>query len=156
VAVLPANHALAKLATVPVERLANERFLVFERHIGPLMFDNVVSVCMRHGFSPKIFPTRAMNTVVSLVAGGMGVALVPMSVKVMHREGVVYLPLRGEPTFIESGVMWRKEDDSRALASLLGYLPRDRQTLEEPLATGPGMASGQVEQENLCFSSIVQ
>jgi DNA-binding transcriptional LysR family regulator len=123
VAVLPAKHALAELTTVPVEQLANEQFLVFERYIGPLMFDSVVSVCMRHGFSPKLFPARAMNTVVSLVAGGMGVALVPMSVKVMHREGVVYRPLRGEPTLIESGVMWRAEDDSPALVSLLGYLP---------------------------------
>jgi DNA-binding transcriptional LysR family regulator len=156
VAVLPANHALAKLPKVPVERLANERFLVFERHIGPMMFDNVVSVCMRHGFSPKIFPTRAMNTVVSLVAGGMGVALVPMSIKVMHREGVVYLPLRGEPTLIESGVMWRTEDDSPALASLLAYLPRNRQIPEEPLATNAATASGQVKEKNLRLPRIVQ
>ena len=123
---LPEGHALAKLARIPLERLASEQFLTFERHFGPLMFDLVVSTCMRHGFSPRIFAARQMNTIVSLVSGGIGVALVPASVKVLQRDGVVYRPLRGEQTRVEAGVAWRREDDSPALQAFRGYLPELR------------------------------
>jgi DNA-binding transcriptional LysR family regulator len=121
---LPAQHRLAHLARVPLERLADEQFLTFERHFGPMMFDTVVSTCMRHGFSPRIFPARQMHTIVSLVSGGIGVALVPACVEVLHREGVVYRPLRGDRTPVETGVAWRTEDDAPAMRAFIGYLPK--------------------------------
>ncbi len=121
---LPEHHPLAHLARVPLERLADEQFLTFERHFGPMMFDTVVSTCMRHGFSPRIFPARQMHTIVSLVSGGIGVALVPECVKVLHREGVVYRPLRGDRTPVETGVAWRTEDDAPAVHAFIRYLPK--------------------------------
>ena len=54
-----------------------------------MMFDAIVATCMRHGFSPKLFPVRQMHTIVSLVSGGIGVALVPSNVRALHRQGVV-------------------------------------------------------------------
>lgn len=126
IVVLPERHPLAGLARIPLERLAEEQFLTFERHFGPMMFDMVVSTCMRHGFSPRIFPARQMHTIVSLVSGGIGVALVPACVEVMHREGVVYRPLRGDRTLVETGVAWRTEDDSPAVLEMIRYLPKLR------------------------------
>ncbi len=123
---LPERHPLARMARVPLERLAGEQFLTFERHFGPMMFDTVVSTCMRHGFSPRIFPARQMHTIVSLVSGGIGVALVPACVEVLHREGVVYRPLRGDRTLVETGVAWRSEDDSPAVREFVRYLPKVR------------------------------
>ncbi len=123
---LPEKHPMACMARVPLERLAGEQFLTFERHFGPMMFDTVVSICMRHGFSPKIFPARQMHTIVSLVSGGIGVALVPACVQVLHREGVVYRPLRGERTSVETGVAWRTEDDSSLVREFIRYLPSMR------------------------------
>ncbi|MFC5523247.1 LysR family transcriptional regulator [Polaromonas jejuensis] len=123
---LPEGHPLAGLARVPLERLADERFLLFERHNGPMMFDTVVAACMRHGFSPKLFHARQQHTIVSLVSGGMGVALVPSCVQVMRREGVVYRPLRGEKTQVETGVAWRADDDAFIVKEFLRYLPRLR------------------------------
>jgi DNA-binding transcriptional LysR family regulator len=123
---LPEHHALARLARVPLERLAKEQFMAFERHFGPMMFDIVVSTCMRHGFSPRIFPARQMNTIISLVSGGIGVSLVPASVQVLHREGVAFRPLRGEQTLVETGAAWRSDDDSPALLEFLRYLPKLR------------------------------
>jgi DNA-binding transcriptional LysR family regulator len=121
---LPEHHPLAHLVRVPLERLADEQFLTFERHFGPMMFDTVVSICMRHGFSPRIFSARQMHTIVSLVSGGVGVALVPACVEVLHREGVVYRPLRGERTAVETGVAWRSDDDAPALRAFISYLPK--------------------------------
>ena len=56
VVALPESHPLAAGSRVAIEKLSEERFLGFERHQGPLMFDAIVATCMRHGFSPKLFP----------------------------------------------------------------------------------------------------
>lgn len=125
---LPEQHPMARLARVPLEKLANERFLAFERHFGPMMFDTVVSACMRHGFSPRIFPARQMHTIVSLVAGGIGVALVPHSVQVFQRTGVVFRPLRGDRITVESGVAWRSGDDAPLVTAFMDTVPRLRPT----------------------------
>lgn len=124
VVALPETHALAGSSSVSLDKLAHERFLGFERHNGPLMFDAIVATCMRHGFSPQIFPARQMHTIVSLVSGGIGVALVPASVKALHREGVVYRSMRGEKTLVETVAVWRKSDDSPLVRALLGLLPK--------------------------------
>jgi len=123
---LPENHPQAKSPQVALEKLAHERFLGFERHYGPMIFDAMVATCMRHGFSPQLFPARQMHTIVSLVAGGIGVALVPASVKAMPRDGVVYRPIRGERTLVETGAAWRESDDSSIVAAFLRCLPAPR------------------------------
>jgi DNA-binding transcriptional LysR family regulator len=124
VAALPEAHPLAARREVPLELLADERFLCFERHFGPTMFDAVVGACMRHGFSPRIFPARQMPTIVSLVAGGLGVALVPACVEVLQRRGVAYRPLRGPRATVETGVAWRADDDAPTVRAFLELLPR--------------------------------
>jgi DNA-binding transcriptional LysR family regulator len=124
VVALPEKHPQAKATQVPLEKLAHERFLGFERHYGPMIFDAMVATCMRHGFSPDLFPARQMHTIVSLVAGGIGVALVPASVKALHREGVVYRPIRGERTLVETGAAWRRADESTLVHAFVDYLPR--------------------------------
>lgn len=130
VVALPESHPLASSSRVALEKLSQERFLGFERHQGPLMFDAIVATCMRHGFSPKMFPARQMHTIVSLVSGGIGVALVPGSVKALHREGVVYRDMKGERTIVETIAVWRRSDNSPLVKALLTYLPKLRQRVE--------------------------
>ncbi|MEJ8848574.1 LysR family transcriptional regulator [Variovorax rhizosphaerae] len=127
VVALPASHPMAGDSRIALEKLSNERFLGFERHLGPMMFDAIVATCMRHGFSPKLFPARQMHTIVSLVSGGIGVALVPGSVQALHREGVVYRGMKGEKTFVETVVVWRKSDDSPLVRAFASYLPKIKQ-----------------------------
>lgn len=126
VVALPQGHALARLARVPLERLAEERFLLFEPHVGPLMYDTIMAACLRSGFSPRIFHAHQQHTIVSLVSGGVGVALLPSCVQVMQREGVVYRPLRGEQRYVETGVAWRASDDSPFVRAFLDHLPARR------------------------------
>ena len=127
VVAMPDSHPLAGSSRIALEKLSQERFLGFERHQGPVMFDAIVAVCMRHGFSPKLFPARQMHTIVSLVSGGIGVALVPASVQVLQREGVVYRNMKGEKTLVETVAIWRRSDDSPLVKALLTYVPKVNQ-----------------------------
>ncbi|TVO66890.1 LysR family transcriptional regulator [Denitromonas ohlonensis] len=133
---LPEDHPAARLARVPLEMLASDKFLVFERQAGPLMFDSMVALCMRHGFSPKIFTARLMPTIISLVSAGIGVALLPICFQSLRREGVVYRPLAGESSLVESGAAWRTDDTSLVVGAFLRYLPEGL----KPLASDTGDA----------------
>lgn len=141
VVALPESHPMAGNSRVALEKLSQERFLGFERHQGPLMFDAIVATCMRHGFSPNLFPARQMHTIVSLVSGGIGVALVPGSVQALHREGVIYRPMKGERTVVETVAVWRRSDDSPLVKAMLSRLPKINQRGDRV-----GGASGAVRQ----------
>ena len=63
-----------------------------------------------------------MQTTVSLVAGGIGVTLVPASLQNLQRAGVVYKNVEGLSPEIELGVVWRRGDPSAVLRAFLGVL----------------------------------
>jgi DNA-binding transcriptional LysR family regulator len=123
VVALPEDHPAAAQAAVALGKLAQEQFLGFERHNGPMMFDAIVATCMKHGFSPQIFTARQMHTIVSMVSGGLGVALVPASMKALQREGVVYRPLRGDKPLVATEAVWRKADQSPVMQAFRLMLP---------------------------------
>ena len=123
VAVLPAEHRLADRDAIILEDLADEPFLGFERKLGTALYDAVVGACTRHGFSPRFFHARQMHTIVSLVSGGIGVALVPRCVQTLHREGVVFKPVANDDARVETVVVWRRDDRSEVLAAFLRLLP---------------------------------
>ncbi|HZG56167.1 LysR family transcriptional regulator [Paenibacillus sp.] len=77
---VPATHALAGAEEpVPVASLAEEAFVVLKKGQG---FRQIAQdICAEAGFSPRIvFESSNIETVMSLVAAGMGVAFVPSMV----------------------------------------------------------------------------
>ena len=91
---IPKDHRLAEKTSVSLRLLAGEGFIMFPRSHGSGFHDLIVSLCHQAGFSPKVVQEAAqMHTILSLVAAGIGVALVPESVQPLLREGVRYKPL---------------------------------------------------------------
>lgn len=91
---LPEGHRLSRNGKVPLSKLADEPFVIFPRSHGPGFYDQIVACCHQAGFSPKVVQEASqMQTILSLVAAGIGVALIPESVQSLQREGVVYRPL---------------------------------------------------------------
>jgi DNA-binding transcriptional LysR family regulator len=98
---------------VQLRRLAREPFILFPREVAPELHDAIIALCRAAGFSPRIGQEAIqMQTIVSLVAGGMGVALVPASLEHLGRDGVVYRPLAERGPRVEVGLAWRAADDS--------------------------------------------
>ena len=63
-----------------------------------------------------------MQTTVSLVAGGIGVTLVPASLQNLQRAGVVYKGVEGLSPEIELGVVWRHGNPSAVLRTFLSVV----------------------------------
>jgi DNA-binding transcriptional LysR family regulator len=127
IAALPAGsgHARTKGPIRPAS-LAGEPFILFPRKVGASLYDAIVDACRRAGFAPRIEQEAIqMQTIVSLVAAGMGVALVPASLEHLRRTGVVYRPLADARTHVEIGIAWRAGDASPAVRALVA-LARER------------------------------
>ncbi|HTH40635.1 MAG TPA: LysR substrate-binding domain-containing protein, partial [Rhodocyclaceae bacterium] len=79
-AVLPAGHRLAKHRKVNVGDLADEPFITFPAATAPALHEMVIGCCREHGFEPRIrLETHLQQTIVNLIAEGLGVSLVPQS-----------------------------------------------------------------------------
>jgi len=63
-----------------------------------------------------------MPTIVSLVAAGMGVSLVPASLRQMRRAGVVYRPLDEASPLMEVGLAWRSREMEPAVAAFIDHV----------------------------------
>ncbi len=114
----PQAHPQAKLATpVALARFSNEAFISFPRHAAPGLHDAVTGACSEAGFSQRVVQEAIqMQTIISLVSAGMGVALVPESLMSLRRPGVVYRKLRGgKRAALEIGLVWRRDNAAAVL-----------------------------------------
>ncbi len=119
---LPEGHSLADEESVELGALAGEPFILPARYaMMPGLYGQVIEACQKAGFSPEAVQKDVwlMQTIVGLVAGGMGVALVPASLRNLRRRGVVYKFVGGLSPTVELGVVWRREERSAVLGSFL-------------------------------------
>jgi DNA-binding transcriptional LysR family regulator len=100
VAALPRAHALATgNASIPLKKLAADTFILYGPP-GTGMYDAIIAGCHAAGFSPSVGNLGAstqqaprIGSTLSLVAAGLGVTFVPISLQRMNIEGVVYRPI---------------------------------------------------------------
>ena len=117
---LPDFHPLAHRHRLPLAVLADQPFVLFGRQLNPLFHDEVISACHDAGFSPDVVQEAGeMPTIVSLVAAGLGVSLVPASMERLRTDGVVYIPLQGRGVRITIALAWRREHPSPLVSNLI-------------------------------------
>jgi DNA-binding transcriptional LysR family regulator len=126
VAALPFDHPLARETTVDVADLRDEPFVTPADHgMMPGLHAKVTAICHAAGFVPRAVQDDVwlVQTIVALVAAGVGVALVPFSSQAQARAGVVYRPLRPRSTHeAELAAVWRRTNQSPALGSFLAEM----------------------------------
>jgi DNA-binding transcriptional LysR family regulator len=94
VVVLPARHRLARRKRLRLADLADEPFVIYSRPTGPAVHDTIVGFCRAAGFTPRIEQEAAdVQTIVSLVAAGLGVSLLISPTPPSNPDTVVYREL---------------------------------------------------------------
>lgn len=113
---LPAAHPLAKSGkAIDMRGLRDERFVLVPEVIAPLLHATIMRLCERHGFVPSAAQEAVqMQTVVSLVSSGLGVAVVPESIVNLKRTGVTYRPISGKASTIEVVLVWPRVNTKAA------------------------------------------
>ena len=99
-AALPKGHPLAGKTDkpLPLAELAGEDFILYRRPAGPGLYDAILASCRRAGFSPAVAQEAPrLPATLSLVAAGLGISIVPASMRRLGGDGVVYRALSGCP-----------------------------------------------------------
>ncbi|BAN22395.1 LysR family transcriptional regulator [Caballeronia insecticola] len=108
---------------VDLHALAAAPLVVFPRRLAPGLYDIIMGCYGAAGLTPRVGQEAIqMQTIVSLVSAGMGVALVPRSLRHLRRTGVVYRPLRplnAPEMLVETGLVWRAAEVSPVLAGFI-------------------------------------
>lgn len=118
--------ALAPPGPVRLRDLPPLPLVIFPRAVAPSLHDAILAAFRAAGVPPTIGQEAIqMQTIVSLVSGGMGLALVPQSVSNLMRPGVEYRALIDPAPLAETGLAWRRDNDSPVLKGFLELLKRD-------------------------------
>jgi len=87
------------------------------------LFDEVIGVCRRAGFSPRIVnEPNFMATVMTLVESGLGVSLIPYCVRTLHRPHVAIRSISPRSADIPLWATWLKSTHNPALTAFLEIL----------------------------------
>jgi DNA-binding transcriptional LysR family regulator len=121
---LPETHSAVAARTVGLGDVAEEPFVLPERHDVPGLHAAVTALFADAGVTPRVAQRGVwlIQTVLGLVAAGIGLAVVPSSAATLNRRGVVLRPLAGPAHQLELAAIWRPDDASPPLTGFLGVL----------------------------------
>lgn len=134
-AAFPADHPMVKgraRKRIALSELAEESLILYRRHSGPGLYDAIIRACGAAGFSPRVAQEAPrMLSTLSLVAAGLGVSLVPASLRRVNIEGVVYVNVTG-PVELRAPLtlIWRDAPLSGAIRRLIDEARAHRETPE--------------------------
>jgi DNA-binding transcriptional LysR family regulator len=119
---LPRGHRLARGVRVSLADLAAETLILFPRQIAPGYYDIFIEACRAAGFTPRVLHPGSMQTNLALVSAGLGVTLMPASIRNLRRDGVVYRPLAPPVPHVEMAVAYRHDERSAVVPEFLGVV----------------------------------
>ena len=90
------------------------------RALAAALHDRLVTLANNAGFQPSIVQqVQQINGLLVLVAAGLGLALVPASMRAVRLTGVCYVPLEDPDAFLLLAVASRADDQSPTLQQFL-------------------------------------
>jgi len=110
-ALLPAGHPLAGRPSLRLADLADCPFILFEKGFA---LNHVIEVaCHKRGFSPTVTARSSQpDFIISLVAAGLGIALLPrLVVESRVNPGVHKVPVNEKDLRWRLAMVWRKGSD---------------------------------------------
>jgi DNA-binding transcriptional LysR family regulator len=125
---LPEHHPFSAQTQVSLSTLADEFFILFPAKLGPLFYEQIMHSCEQAGFRPKVAQEAVqMQTIIGLVAAGLGIAIVPASMQNFHRSGVIYRPLQEQISNTGLYLAWRQHDSSPVVGAFLNLVRKTAQ-----------------------------
>jgi DNA-binding transcriptional LysR family regulator len=118
--VLPTAHPLASATQLNLADLSDDRFITLPHSSGSALRETVTSACLEAGFRPHVVQEASdAHTIMSMVAAGIGVSLMPECVADINPAGTVYVPLYEPASFFDAAIAWNPARVSDALEAVL-------------------------------------
>jgi DNA-binding transcriptional LysR family regulator len=113
VLVVPGSHALAKRKRVRLSEVSDQDFVLYERAHAPGFHDLLFGILRDAGIVPRVRQSAGeMPTLISLVAAGMGISILPLSAVKHNVAAVVGCEIADTIPMSEIGLAVSKENKS--------------------------------------------
>ncbi|MGK3113198.1 LysR family transcriptional regulator [Candidatus Pantoea formicae] len=111
VAALPADHPLARIrGKMTLPSLRDEHFILTPKESGTSLRESVLQACRQQGFTPmEGQPAPHIVSILSVVAAGLGVSLVPESMRQFSLAGVVFKQIKAPVPTTGLAVAWNDQ-----------------------------------------------
>lgn len=105
---VPKQHPLLERENISLSDLSPYPFVMLSRKTWAGLYNEILALCN------PIIQQEALEfqTVIGLVAAGLGIAVVPQSAMNLHTQHVVYLDLNNQLPSASMGVSWRRNNQS--------------------------------------------
>lgn len=139
---VPRDHPLAGHDAVDASMLADVPLIASPSDVTPTLRRAIVDYYARAGLEPQVrLETQLQQSIVSLVAEGIGAALVPRSMERLAIAGVRFIPLADAP-IVEQVVAWQKTNLNPSLPRFLNVAAALAPAFPPGSASTPATGSG--------------
>jgi DNA-binding transcriptional LysR family regulator len=117
---LPTGHPLSRSAMAPLSAFAEETFILYPRELNPAVYDSTLAAFIKAGFTPKLGQEAPqIVATIPMVAAGLGVSVVPVSMAGILPNAVVYLATAGTTPPALISLAHRRNDRSAAVQNFV-------------------------------------
>jgi DNA-binding transcriptional LysR family regulator len=111
------QNRFARARKVRLADLRDEPFITYPQKAGVVIHEQTLSLCLKRGFQPKVVQeAQQASTLIGLIATGLGVALVPASLRAIAIPGVVFRAFEDDDTTTTLYVAHRYGDANARVA----------------------------------------
>lgn len=135
-----ADSPLAARTDIALAELGNEPFIMYSRTMVPSMHTLITYALQETGVAPRIAQHAVqVQTILSLVESGLGVALVPGAAGRYAGDGVRLIPLTDWPSRLAVGIALATLDDA-VTATARNFIAVARAAMPDSIANADGPA----------------
>lgn len=146
VVAIATSHRLNGRREASLSELREERFVFYPRSYGVGIYDYFIQLCAKRSFVPTfVQEAREASTIIGLVATGLGIAVVPSSLRHIGIPDIVYLPLSDADAMTDLLMISRAGEANSRIANLSQMARAKASSWKDTAATArptPGKAKG--------------
>lgn len=109
IAALSSKHRLASAASVSIKDLSHEPMVLFSPTLDPATYHQIEQLFLRQKAVMTVaYQVDTLLSMINFVAMGIACSLLPDYARTIHREGIVYKPVRG-PNIVKTLAIVKKK-----------------------------------------------
>ena len=118
--VMHAKHPLAEKTVAVLQQFSSDAFVCTHRNVGVGFYSITLALCEAAGFVPRIEVFSSQTSIlISMVAAGFGVALVPASAQTFNPPDVMFQRLRANSVKSVLSIAYMRNNRSPFMGALL-------------------------------------
>jgi LysR family transcriptional regulator, benzoate and cis,cis-muconate-responsive activator of ben and cat genes len=134
--ILPASHPLANVEKIKLQDLSKETFILHAPDEIPILHSEIITLCKKAGFSPKIRYRRGGENCMTLATTGKGILFSIPTLERLKTPGLRAVSLVEEGPEIELVVAWKTDTSRPILRLFLEFLRQSSQRYESTSSFG--------------------